>query len=466
MKQIITVSNKLLLCLLILMHTACSLATKYEQPELPVPANFLQENKAQSSNNENLGLVLSWQNFFQDEQLKALIQTALENNRDLSVAALNVEKARALYRIERSDAFPQLALQGSGQHQNVSSNLVGGGSTAHEYQANVGIAAYELDFFARVKSLSESALQQYLATEEAKESAQITLIAELSSAYIQYQLASAELQLFQDALLDSEQVLAMVEKRAQMGIESPASLEQSKINYQQTHINVLRKKQDLSRTRNALHLLLAQVVDINVIDLNGHRFLGDVPAGLNSEVLFNRPDIKQSENYLRKANANIGVARANFFPRITLTANAGVASNSLSNLFEENSETWLFKPEIYIPLFRGGANKAGLKQAKIEQTIAVKQYEKSIQAAFREVSDALQANTFLTEQEKRIEKQLQSAKEIYGFTEERYEKGLDNQISLLKAHQTMLASEREALSLRQQKLLSRIQLYKAVGGGS
>lgn len=471
---------------------ACSLAMKYEQPELPVPEKFLENTEvlsetlpekqpetdsisslstAEQDKNKNQTKALEkhsledWQTFIVDEQLKKLISIALENNRDLRVAALNVEKAKAIYRIEKSDPFPELAVQGNGQHRKTSSNVAGGGATTHEYQVNVGVAAYELDFFARVHNLSKAALQQYLATEEAQRSAQISLIAEVSTYYINYQLTRAELILLKANLVSSDELLSLMEKRAQAGIDKPMQLEQSRMMYQSARLYVLQKQQEQESLKNALQLLLAKPISIEPIDANQQLFMEEVPEGLSSDLLVNRPDIRQAELMLKKANANVGVARANFFPRISLTANTGVASNSLSNLFESDSDAWLFKPEIYIPLFRGGANKSGLKQAKVDQEIAVAQYEKSIQLAFREVVDALQANTLLQEQNQASEKQLQAAQTLYRFAQSRFDQGLDNRMNLLNAYQDFLSAQQQDFLIRKKYSLSRIQLYKALGGG-
>lgn len=446
---------------------ACSmLAARYEQPEnSKLTQHYSQVALEQKGEQQESSKLLAWDAFIVDEQLKSFVKLGLENNRDLHIAALNVEKAREFYRIERSNYLPDIGITGSGQHTGTSLNVPAGEATTHLYQANVGIAAYELDFFGRIHNLSEAALQRYLATEAGQASAHIALVAEISNIYIQYQVALAELALLENNLEFSKELLRVSKRRLDMGVENPILAEQSKLAFEADQVLLLQQKQHTNALKLALQTLLVEPVNIEVSDINQALFVSAVPEGLSSELLMSRPDIRQAEANLRAANADIGVARANFFPRISLTANAGVASESLSNLFESDSEAWLFKPEIYIPLFRGGANKSVLKQAKLNQEIAVTQYEKSIEQAFREVIDALQSNTALQQQADSSEKQIQSSQLIQRLAESRFERGIDSPITLLNTQKNQISLQRNALQVKQQYALGRVNLYKALGGG-
>jgi multidrug efflux system outer membrane protein len=447
--------------------TACSLAPDYEQPAMPVADNYqtaatTAEGAEQSSDQTYQSI--AWQDFISDPQLSQLISEALSNNRDLRVAALRVEQAQAIYRIEKSQQYPSVGITGSGTHQK-SPLLYNNDEAIHQYQANIGVAAYELDFFARIRNLSEAALQDYLATESAHLSAQVSLISEVAGRYVDYQRVATELELMQQDVESSEQLYSLVEKRVNSGVDNQSALAQANALRQTAKMGLLRNQRELILLQNSLNLLVGKSVAINAVELDSEFVLQEIPAGLPADLLVHRPDILQAESRLRAANANIGVARANFFPRITLTANAGVASDNLSNLFDSSSDAWLFKPDIYLPIFQGGANKARLNAAKAEQAIAIAEYEKSIQQAFKEVANALQTHELLQQQDEASKEQFESIRYIFRLTEERFNQGIESHLSLLYAYREVLAARQQVLSTRQQWLLNRIELYRALGGG-
>ncbi len=406
---------------------------------------------------------VGWRNFFTDPKLKQLIELSLENNRDLRVAALNVERARAQYRIQRSDRLP--SVNGS-----AAMTRTGGDASTdvEQYEAKLGIASYEIDLFGHVKSLSDAALQNYFATEEAQRSVQLSLVAEVANAYLTLS-SDLELQRIAQATLKTYQEQFDISCRGyELGSVSSLELSQVKTLLASAQADLALYSGQIAQDTSALSLLVGSPVKN---DLLPDRFdlqvsgLAPLPAGIPSETLFRRPDLQGMEHQLRAANANLAAARAAFFPSITLTGSVGSLSGELSDLFGDNTGTWSFVPQIRVPIFQAGKLRANRDVAKIDRDITLATYEKTIQTGFKEVSDALTFSSTLAQRRQAIEALVDAATETKSLSEKRYQAGRDSYLTLLDSQRT-LYSARQALVqslLREQS--NRIELYKVLGGG-
>lgn len=382
--------------------SGCSLIPDYQRPEAPVAAQFPQgpaysPTQAPSQAAAEQG----WKQFFHDPALQQLIQTALENNRDLRVAALNIDAYAAQYNIQRADLFPAVSATGSGSRQRVParSSQTGKEGISSSYSATLGISSYELDLFGRVRSLSEEALQKYFATEEARRSTQISLVASVATAYLTWQSDKELLKLTQETLGAYEQSYKLTSRSNEVGVASALDLSQARTSVENARVSLARYKRQVAQDENSLTLLLGTGLPANIASKPlSDDLLSEVPAGLPSDLLQRRPDILQAEYNLKAANANIGAARAAFFPSISLTANAGTMSPDLGGLFKGGSGTWSFAPQINIPIFNAGSLRASLDYSKIQKEINVANYEKAIQTGFQEVSDGLAARETYKEQ--------------------------------------------------------------------
>lgn len=406
---------------------------------------------------------IGWRDFFVDERLESLIARALQNNRDLRVAMLNVERARALYRIQRSERVPSL----SGSLDAV---RTGGGDAPNTetYSAGIGIAGFELDLFGRVRSLSDAALQQYFATEQARRAAQLALVAEVASAYLTLAADQELLRVAQAALANRETWFGLTQKRFDLGATSRLDLAQARTLVEDARADAARFKGQVARDTNALTLLVgAPVADASLPTGLGDALAGlhAVPAGLPSEVLLRRPDVLEAEQRLRAANASIGAARAAFFPSIRLTGSVGTASDELSGLFSGGSFAWSFLPRIDVPIFQGDRLRANLGAAQADRDIALAQYERSIQSGFREVADALALSRTLGEQRAAQEAQVAAAAQAHELSRARYEAGRDSFLVLLDAQRTLYAAEQALVATRLAEQANRVTLYKVLGGG-
>ena len=405
---------------------------------------------------------IGWRDFFVDPRLEELIARALDNNRDLRVAVLTVEKARAQYRIQRADRLPSLGanatLTRSGGDVPVSEN----------YSAGVGIAEFELDLFGRVRNLGQVALQQYLATAEARRSTQLSLIAEVANSWLTL-AADQELLHIAQATLDSQQAsYDLTQRRFELGAVSALDVSQARTTVETARADVARFGGQVAQDTNALTLLVGSPV---TPDLLPEAFVSEVsglnalPAGLPSGVLLRRPDVMAAEYQLLGANANIGAARAAFFPSISLTGSVGSASPELSGLFAGGSSVWSFVPRITLPIFQGGRLRANLDVAKADRDIALAQYEKSIQAGFREVADALALGTTLSDQRAARQALLTAATRANQLSQARYDAGLDSYLILLDAQRTLYAAQQGVVTTRLAEQANRVTLYKVLGGG-
>ena len=450
--------------------SGCSLIPDYQRPDAPVAGQYPQgpayspaQAPAQAAAEQG------WKQFFHDPALQQLIQVSLENNRDLRVAALNIDAFAAQYRISRADLFPAVSANGTGSRQRLPADAsqTGEAGISSSYSATVGISAYELDMFGRIRSLNEEALQQYFATEEGRRSTQISLVASVANAYLTWQADKELLKLTQDTLAAFEESYKLTARSNEVGVASALDLAQSRTSVENARAQLARYTRQVAQDENSLVLLLGTGVPANLPaakPLNDD-LLAEVPAGLPSDLLQRRPDILQAEHNLKAANANIGAARAAFFPSISLTANAGTLSPDLSGLFKGGSGTWLFQPQINLPIFNAGSLRASLDYSKIQKDIGVANYEKSIQTAFQEVADGLAARGTYTDQVQAQRNLVSANQDYYRLAERRYRIGVDSNLTFLDAQRQLFNSEQNLITDRLAQLISQVNLYKALGGG-
>ena len=452
-----------------------SLAPHYERPAAPISSQFpitglaVLDPAVVAPVSTGPAATIEWQNFFGDPKLKQLLDAALRNNRDLRIAVLNIEQARAQFQIKRADQFPTVNASLSGLRQ---PNPNGNGSISSVYTAGLGVTAYELDFFGRVASLKDTALSQYLATEEARKTAQISLIATVANTYLSLLADDELLVITQQTLSTREDSLRLGKLRFSSGVTSELDyrLAESQVEVARASLAQLVRQRALDE--NALTLLIGQPITsaIDITPLPGKGLadlpvMPDVPAGLPSELLARRPDIRQAEQQLLAANANIGAARAAFYPRISLTTSVGTASSRLAGLFQGGAWGWTLAPQLVLPIFDTGRNAAGLDSAKVMQSIAVAQYEKSIQTAFREVADALAGRATLGEQLRAQQAQASAEAVRFRLSDIRYQNGITSQLDLLDAQRSLFAARQMVVQTRLAQLQSQVTLYKALGGG-
>ncbi|WP_295473891.1 AdeC/AdeK/OprM family multidrug efflux complex outer membrane factor [uncultured Pseudomonas sp.] len=448
----------------------CSLIPDYQRPAAPVADQYPQGPAYEPAQAANVAAAeQGWRQFFRDPALQQLIQTALENNRDLRVAALNIDAYRAQYRIQRADLFPAVAAEGSGSRQRTPANMstTGRSSIASSYSATLGVSAYELDLFGRVRSLSEQALQTYFASEEARRSTQISLVASVANAYLTWQADKELLKLTQETLGTYEESLRLTSRSNEVGVASALDLSQARTSVESAKARLAQYQRLVAQDQNSLVLLLGTGLPANLpaaqpLDAD---LLSKMPAGMPSDLLQRRPDILQAEHNLMAANANIGAARAAFFPSISLTASAGTMSPDLSGLFDGGSGTWLFKPTINLPIFNAGSLRASLDYAKIQKEINVANYEKAIQTAFQEVADGLAARKTYQEQLQAQRDFVTASQDYYRLAERRYRIGIDSNLTFLDSQRSLFSAQQTLITDRLAQLTSEVNLYKALGGG-
>jgi multidrug efflux system outer membrane protein len=453
---------------LLALSGCASMAPKYTRPAMPVSANWPSGPAYGEAGGEGI-TGIAWQDFFADDKLKKLIVLTLENNRDLRVAALNIQRSRAQYQIRRADLFPALNAVGSGDVQRVPASVstTGQSMTTHQYSAELGFSAWELDLFGRIRSLKDRALEQFLATEQARRSLQISLVAEVATDYLTLAADHERLKIAHDTLFTQQAAYDLVKRRFELGISSELDLRQAQTSVDAARVDIARYTAQVAQDRNALELAAGSAVPADLLpgELVGVTALKDISPGLPSEVLQRRPDILQAEYKLRAANADIGAARAAFFPRITLTAAAGVTSDQLSSLFKGSPATWIFAPEITLPIFNAGANRANLKVAEVDRAIFLADYEKAIQTAFREVSDALAQRGTLGGQLEAQQSLVDATGQSYRLSQARYEKGVDSYLSVLDSQRQLYAAQQNLITVRLSRLANLVTLYKVLGGG-
>ena len=446
-----------------------NLAPDFMRPAAPIADNWPESGKAVVGEGRALSGI-DWQAFFTDPRLKELIGLSLQNNRDLRVAALNIDKARAQYRISDAARYPAINASGGQTAQQTADDLsqTGEGTLSRQYTAGIGFSSFELDFFGRVGNLKDQALEQFLATEEARRSVQISLVAEVANAWLTLAADQERLQLARETLASQRDSYKMTQRSFEAGIATALDFNQSRIAIETARSDVARYTAAVAQDRNALALVVGtQPAEALLADklTDVTSALQNVPAGVPSETLLQRPDVIQAERLLRAANASIGAARAAFFPRITLTASAGVGSNELSNLFDSGNSTWLFMPQIVLPIFNAGSNQANLDSARADQGIRIAQYEKAIQTAFRETSDALVVRATIAEQIDAQTALATAARESYRLTDLRYQKGIDSYLPVLDALRTRISAEQALITTQLARQSNAVNLYKVFGGG-
>ena len=466
------IRNTLLITLAIICFAGCTMAPRYTRPAQPVPTEWPSGPAYKGAADGQAGQAaadIGWREFYADERLQKVIVLALNNNRDFRVAALNIEKAQALYRIQRAELFPQVDASGGLTRQRVPANISQSGEsvTLSQYDVSLGVSSWELDFFGRIRSLKDRALEQYLATEQARRSAQISLVAEVANVYMTYAADRESLKLARSTLEARQTTYTLIQRRFDVGIASGLDVRQAQTVLEAARVDVLTYTRQLALDENALNLLVGAPVPAGLLpdDFNTVTTPKDVSPGISSDVLLGRPDILQSENLLKAANANIGAARAAFFPRIALTAAAGTSSSELSGLFRAGSSVWVFAQQIDLPIFDAGSRWANLKAAQADRDIYLAQYEKTIQVAFREVADALARRGTVGDQIAAQEALVGAWADAYRLSDARYIKGIDSYLGVLDAQRSLYASQQGLIILRLARLTNLVTLYKVLGGG-
>ena len=458
-----------------LLAAGCSFAPVHERPVAPVAAEWRDAAAVQRAGAANqaqaaVAADLGWREFYAEPALQELIARALEHNRDLRIAALNMEAARAQYGIQRADRLPGIGAAAGATRQRVPADLSPTGSSriAEQYEATVGVSAFELDFFGRVRNLGDAALSEYLATVEARRAAQIALVAQVAATWLNGVAAAEQLALLDRTLQAREDSLRLIRLRYDGGAANELEVRQAEGLVESARALRADAQRERRQARNALELLVGQPLDDSATGAKpfAEVALPKAPApGLPSDLLERRPDILAAEERLRGANASIGAARAAFFPRITLTGAAGTASRDLDGLFGGGSGIWSFLPRITLPIFDGGRNQAALDLAEVRRDIAVAGYEKTVQVAFREVADALAARDTIGARLDAREAQVAAAARSLELAELRYRGGVDSQLQWLDAQRSLLGAEEALLAARVAGAANLVELYKVLGGG-
>lgn len=443
-----------------LMLGACSLNPPYQRPEAPIPTEY------PAAGTETHAQPASWQEYFTDPALQQLINTALANNRDLRLTALRIEEARAQYGIQRADRLPTIEATGSYDR---SKTIFAQGQTfdVNLYRVGVGISGFELDFFGRVKSLTTGLLEEYLATQEAQQTARTSLIAEVAAAYVNVRALAERLKLAKDTEQARNLAYSRILRRQQAGLDNAMDLKTAEMQLETAQASIAALQREYAQAINALQLLvgkpgLAVVVPQEQLD---RLAFSPLPTGLPSTLLERRPDIRAAEHRLKAANANIGAARAAFFPRIQLTTNVGLVNEHLSSLFSGSSDkAWSFSPQLTLPIFNHGRNQANLDLARVRKEITIVEYEKAIQSAFSEVSDVLLSREQIEIQIAAQTRITNADRERLRLALRRYDKGVANYLELLDAQRSLFDSEQQLVQLKQLSLTNSINLFKVLGG--
>ena len=455
-----------------LLITGCTLAPEYSRPEAPISSEWPSGpayKDAKGSPTAPTAGDMTWREFFIDEGLQKVIETALNNNRDLRLAALNVEMARAIYGIRRAELLPALSAVGLGSKLRLSDDLSENGKSepTEQYSVDFGIISWEIDFFGKIRSLKDRALKEYLATEQGHRSARILLISGVANTYLGLAADRELLRLSQSTLDTQQAAYNLIKRRYEVGITNELDLRRAQTQVDTARADAARLTQLAAADENALNLLLGSPAPGELLpdDLNSVIPPGEVTAGMPSEVLLRRPDILQAEELLKAANANIGAARAAFFPSISLTASFGTGSDEFSRLFESGTGAWSYATKAVMPIFDARTWSA-LKATKVEREIVLTQYEKSIQTAFREVADALAVRGTVEEYLAAQQSLVNAAAETYRLSNARYMNGIDSYLGVLDAQRALYAAEHGLVSIRLARLTNLVRLYAVLGGGA
>lgn len=457
----------------------CTMIPDYLRPELPVAENWQSETPQELPDEaKKAAAEIAWQEFFQSPDLQKVIQTAIDNNRDLRVAALNVEAARALYRVERSDLLPNVSAGAAGTRQKITEAQSAGnplfGSTPREvitstYSANLATTAFELDLFGRLRSQNEAALETYFASQAASDAARISLVAEVANAYLQWLADRKILALTEETLDAQEKSFQLISKSYEKGVASKLDLSQVRQAVETAKASQALFTRRVAQDQNALLLLMGvKTLDPSMQEgqLDKVELMKHLPVGLPSDVLLARPDVRRAEHDLLSANANIGAARAAFFPTLSLTGTFGYASSDLDKLFSSGAAgAWSFIPQITMPIFQGGRNIANLDYAEVVKDASVARYEKAIQSAFKEVSDELAAYRTLESELEAQGRLVDASRESYDLSYARYKEGIDSFLNVLDAQRSLFSAQQQKIDIEKQRLANLVNLYKVLGGG-
>lgn len=450
--------------LLAMLASGCTMAPKYARPDAPIPNTY---------NNLDAGAdtpLPPWRNFFPDETMQRVIGLALENNRDLRVSLLNIEKTRAQYRIQRADLLPTINATGSSANQHLPADLstTGVKGVSRQYSAGLGFTAFELDIFGRVRSLTEQALETYYSVEQEAQAATLSLVAETAAMYLQL-VADRELYDLTAATSENRRIsYELIKHRFEAGTASDLDLSQAQTILDEARVSLASAATRVGQDENALALLIGAPLPQylpEVRRLADVKPLRDIPAGRPSSLLERRPDIRAAEHALRGANANIGAARANFFPTISLTGFFGKMSSDYNNLWDAGSKGWSFSPQVSFPIFDMGRNVATLEVSEAQRDIAVAQYEKCIQVAFREVADALVQREHIGDQMEAQRSLVSASTRSYEHSNARYEVGVSPFINVLDAQRSLFSAQSDLIATRLLRETNALSLYKALGGG-
>jgi multidrug efflux system outer membrane protein len=465
-----------LACAALTLSACIDLAPHYQRPALPTPPAF-PVGGAYPAATADVQPVTGWRDFFADPRLKTVIGEALANNRDLRVALANVAAARGQYVVQRAALFPKLDATASATYAQIPTSVIDGGAVTagapgvyneRVYSLSGGFSAWQLDLFGKLRDSTRAALETYFANREARDAAQITLISEVATDWLTLGSDRALLAIAENTLKSGEATVSLTRSRFSSGVASDLDVSQAETIAQQARYDVARLTTQVAQDRNALELVVGAPVaeDLLPLDIdNDGVVLSKLPAGLPANVLLMRPDVAQAEDQLKAANANVGAARAAFFPDISLTGSGGVTSLALSTLFRSAAETWSFAPTVSQPIFDFGLNRGNLTQAKAQRTAAVATYEKAIQTAFREVSDALAQRGTIDEQLAAQAALTGASQRAYRLSEARYERGADTYLNALVAERTFYAAQQTLAQTRLARAANLVTLYTALGGG-
>ncbi|WP_414448426.1 efflux transporter outer membrane subunit [Burkholderia sp. 22PA0099] len=460
-----------------LVASGCTMAPHYKRPDAPVSGSFPSDGvyatqpgasdarSAQGQAAPDIG----WRNFFADPRLQQLIELALKNNRDLRVSVLNIEAARAQYQITRAELLPTLGGTGTGSIERLPAGISTTGAPLITRDYNVGLSAsWELDLFGRIQSLKDQALAQYLSTAQARKAQEISLVSQVADQYLTLQSTDDLLKVTEDTLKNAQSSYNLTKLQFDNGTGSELDLRQAQTVVEQALANQQAQARARAQAVNALVLLVGEPLPDDLpagLPLNNQNLLTDIPAGLPSDLLTRRPDIMEAEQTLRAANANIGAARAAFFPKISLTAAFGTASPTLGGLFKAGTAAWSFAPNIALPIFEGGSNIANLDLAHVEKRIEIANYEKAIQSAFSEVSNGLAARGTYDQQIAALARNEEAQQRRYDLSDLRYRNGVDSYLTVLTAQTDLYTAQTTLISARLARWTNLVDLYRALGGG-
>jgi multidrug efflux system outer membrane protein len=474
--------------LALLATAGCSLEPDYTRPASPIVPEWPAQTAGQG---QIPAAEVGWRDFFHDAVLQRLIQLALDNNRDLRVATLNVGEAQARYRVQHADLFPMIGASAIEQAERYPAGVFGattagasptaggassttggatgtGGSVFRFYDIGIGFTSYEIDLFGRIRSLGHAALEQYFSADETRRAATLSLVAEVASGYFTLLADQSMLNVSRDTLQAQQASYELTRKNLESGNGTELALRQAQITVETARANIAVQQRQLTVDRDALVLLLGAPLPPDAGGdgrLDDEQLVARLPTDVPSVVLVDRPDILSSEHQLRAASADIGAARAAFFPSISLTANYGTAGSQLTGLFKSASDAWTFSPQVTVPIFSAGANEANLDLAKLEKNVAIAQYEKAIQTGFREVSDALSGLRTYDDELAAQAALVDASSKAFSLADLRFRNGVDSYLTVLDAQRSLYDAQQGLISVRLGRLQNLVTLYKALGGG-